>query len=82
MERITTADDPDEIGWLRSDLARALEEARTHEPAPRPSPKRAQEGPVGKAADPAAAPVPSPGPELSAPAAAATSASPTSTARR
>ncbi|MER5713610.1 DUF6397 family protein [Streptomyces sp. NPDC002132] len=35
--KITTADDPDEIGWLRSDLARALEEARTHEPAPRPA---------------------------------------------
>ncbi|MFF3737840.1 DUF6397 family protein [Streptomyces sp. NPDC002566] len=37
VEKITTADDPDEIGWLRSDLARALEEARTHHPAPRPA---------------------------------------------
>ncbi|RZU18113.1 DUF6397 family protein [Streptomyces sp. BK239] len=37
VEKITTADDPDEIGWLRSDLVRALEEARTDEPAPRPA---------------------------------------------
>ncbi|MFJ9743036.1 DUF6397 family protein [Streptomyces sp. NPDC101166] len=37
VEKITTADDPDEIGWLRSDLARALDEARTHQPAPRPA---------------------------------------------
>ncbi|MDQ1043414.1 DUF6397 family protein [Streptomyces sp. V4I2] len=38
-ERIMTADDPDEIGWLRADLARALEEAREHRPAPRPATK-------------------------------------------
>ncbi|MFJ4580520.1 DUF6397 family protein [Streptomyces echinatus] len=31
-ERIMTAQDPDEIGWLRSDLARSLEEARTASP--------------------------------------------------
>jgi hypothetical protein len=37
-ERIMTADDPDEIGWLRADLARTLEEAREHRPAPRPRP--------------------------------------------
>ncbi|MDH6623049.1 hypothetical protein M2271_000836 [Streptomyces sp. LBL] len=37
-ERIMTADDPDEIGWLRADLARALEEAAEHRPAPRPRP--------------------------------------------
>ncbi|CAM5255858.1 DUF6397 family protein [Streptomyces aurantiogriseus] len=43
VEKITTADDPDEIDWLRSDLAQALEEARTHHPAPRPSPKREPE---------------------------------------
>ncbi|MER5294415.1 DUF6397 family protein [Streptomyces pharetrae] len=36
-ERITTADDPDEIGRLRSDLTRTLEEARAHRPAPRPA---------------------------------------------
>ncbi|MBV7696405.1 DUF6397 family protein [Streptomyces sp. TRM70350] len=38
-ERIMTADDPDEIGWLRADLARALDEARAHRPAPRPAPR-------------------------------------------
>ncbi|KAB1145285.1 hypothetical protein F7R91_19090 [Streptomyces luteolifulvus] len=36
-ERIMTAGDPDEIGWLRADLAQALEEARDHRPAPRPA---------------------------------------------
>ncbi|MCX4759975.1 DUF6397 family protein [Streptomyces sp. NBC_01275] len=41
VEKITTAADPDEISWLRSDLERTLEEARNHRPAPRPSPKRA-----------------------------------------
>ncbi|MFF9286222.1 DUF6397 family protein [Streptomyces griseosporeus] len=35
--RIMTADDPDEIGWLRADLARAVVEARQHRPAPRPA---------------------------------------------
>ncbi|MFF9278077.1 DUF6397 family protein [Streptomyces griseosporeus] len=38
--RIMTADDPDEIGWLRADLARAVVEARQHRPAPRPAPGR------------------------------------------
>jgi hypothetical protein len=38
-ERIMTADDPDEISWLRADLARALDEARRHRPAPRPAPR-------------------------------------------
>ncbi|WP_438272178.1 DUF6397 family protein [Streptomyces antibioticus] len=37
VEKLTTADDPDEIGWLRSDLARTLDEARAHHPAPRPA---------------------------------------------
>ncbi|MEU6009759.1 DUF6397 family protein [Streptomyces sp. NPDC047453] len=36
-ERITTAQDPDEIDLLRADLARAVREARTHWPAPRPA---------------------------------------------
>ncbi|MFD8999497.1 DUF6397 family protein [Streptomyces sp. NPDC059582] len=36
-EKITTAADPDEIGWLRADLARTVEEARRHRPAPRPA---------------------------------------------
>ncbi|MGW1064118.1 DUF6397 family protein [Streptomyces aureus] len=37
-ERITTADDPDEIGWLRSDLGQSVLEARQDRPAPRPEP--------------------------------------------
>ncbi|KOG34540.1 DUF6397 family protein [Streptomyces resistomycificus] len=40
-ERIMTADDSDEIGWLRADLARVLQEARQHRPAPRPAAKPA-----------------------------------------
>ncbi|MBD0840690.1 DUF6397 family protein [Streptomyces sp. TRM68416] len=39
-EQLMTADDPDEIGWLRADLARAVQEARAHRPAPRPAPRR------------------------------------------
>ncbi|MBC7268998.1 MAG: hypothetical protein H5T76_09780 [Streptomyces sp.] len=38
-ERLMTADDPDEIAWLRSDLAQTLCEARDHRPAPRPTPR-------------------------------------------
>jgi hypothetical protein len=37
--RIMTAEDPDEISWLRSDLANALREAREQRRAPRPTPK-------------------------------------------
>ncbi|MFF3937263.1 DUF6397 family protein [Streptomyces phaeofaciens] len=44
VEKITTADDPDEIGWLRSDLAHTLEEARAHRPAPRPTGARTRQG--------------------------------------
>ncbi|MFE9644865.1 DUF6397 family protein [Streptomyces sp. NPDC006365] len=40
--RITTAQDPDEISWLRSDLANAIEEARQERPAPRPTPRGAE----------------------------------------
>ncbi|KPH98021.1 hypothetical protein OK074_0779 [Actinobacteria bacterium OK074] len=51
--RITTADDPDEIDWLRSDLTQTLAEARRERPAPRPSREtRAPRPPV-----PVAAPV-------------------------
>jgi len=39
--RIMTAEDPDEISWLRSDLANTLQEARAHRRAPRPTPKPA-----------------------------------------
>ncbi|OMI90887.1 hypothetical protein BSZ07_05675 [Streptomyces sp. M1013] len=35
-EEIVTAADPDEIDWLRSDLAAAVDTARRHRPAPRP----------------------------------------------
>ncbi|GAB7102401.1 DUF6397 family protein [Streptomyces phaeofaciens JCM 4814] len=57
VEKITTADDPDEIGWLRSDLAHTLEEARAHQPAPRPTGATTRPGlarPAGRR--PAAAP--------------------------
>ncbi|WP_254644221.1 DUF6397 family protein [Streptomyces sp. BV286] len=37
VARIMTAADPDEISWLRADLANGLEEARDHRPAPRPT---------------------------------------------
>ncbi len=37
--RIMTADDPDEIDWLRSDLRETVAEAREHRAAPRPGPK-------------------------------------------
>ncbi|MFJ9866819.1 DUF6397 family protein [Streptomyces sp. NPDC101165] len=36
-EQLMTAQDPDEIGWLRSDLAHAVQQARAHAPAPRPA---------------------------------------------
>ncbi|WP_431313003.1 DUF6397 family protein [Streptomyces silvensis] len=36
VERITTADDPDEISWVRANLILTLEEARRLRPAPRP----------------------------------------------
>ncbi|MFF5363699.1 DUF6397 family protein [Streptomyces scabiei] len=35
IARIMTADDPDEIAWLRTDLLQALAEARAHRLAPR-----------------------------------------------
>ncbi|MET9306593.1 DUF6397 family protein [Streptomyces cellulosae] len=37
---LMTARDPDEIAWLRADLARLVDEARGHRPAPRPSTSR------------------------------------------
>ncbi|MEU7581559.1 DUF6397 family protein [Streptomyces sp. NPDC041068] len=39
VERITTADDPDEIRWLRSSLLIGLVQARAQRPAPRPVPR-------------------------------------------
>ncbi|MFG2602169.1 DUF6397 family protein [Streptomyces sp. NPDC048514] len=47
-ERIMTAHDGDEIEWLRGELVRAVEEARTLTPAPRPAVRHA--GPVVRAA--------------------------------
>ncbi|UXY26097.1 DUF6397 family protein [Streptomyces sp. HUAS TT20] len=56
-EKITTADDLDEIGWLRSDLARSLEEARAYRPAPRPAPRHDPNAPT---ATPTLTPTPVP----------------------
>ncbi|WP_326724741.1 MULTISPECIES: DUF6397 family protein [unclassified Streptomyces] len=53
--RIMTADDADEISWLRADLGQLLTEARDLRPAPRPAPR---------ASRPA---VPRPGPALGPP---------------
>lgn len=39
IEKITTADDPDEIRWLRANLTIGLSQARGERPAPRPAPK-------------------------------------------
>lgn len=39
---LMTAQDPDEIGWLRSDLAHAVREARAHATASRPAPRGAE----------------------------------------
>lgn len=39
VARIMTAEDPDEISWLRADLGHALAEARELRSAPRPTPK-------------------------------------------
>ncbi|MGV4982212.1 DUF6397 family protein [Streptomyces sp. NRAIS3] len=52
-ERITTAQDADEIEWLRSELAHVIEEARTLVPAPRPAAGR-----VAPALRPLARPIP------------------------
>ncbi|MDH6218013.1 hypothetical protein M2283_005345 [Streptomyces pseudovenezuelae] len=51
-ERIMTADHPDEIGWLRADLAQAVNEARTDHPAPRPTPNQTVPRPTEAPATP------------------------------
>ncbi|MFD8734921.1 DUF6397 family protein [Streptomyces sp. NPDC059618] len=75
VERITTADDPDEIGWLRADLGQSVLEARQHRPAPRPA-KATGPAPAA-AALPVPAPLPAPtasaGPSSGAPPAVARS---------
>lgn len=40
VDKIMTADHPDEIDWLRAELIRVLEDARTLRPAPRPTARR------------------------------------------
>ncbi|WP_399882254.1 DUF6397 family protein [Streptomyces sp. BBFR51] len=45
-EEIMTATDADEIDWLRTDLAQALEAARRHRSAPRPAPRDHERCPV------------------------------------
>ncbi|MCS0600894.1 DUF6397 family protein [Streptomyces sp. LP11] len=40
-ERLMTAQDTDEIAWLRAELDQVLDEARTLVPAPRPAPRKA-----------------------------------------
>ncbi|GAA3814126.1 DUF6397 family protein [Streptomyces phyllanthi] len=47
---ITTAEDPDEIEWLRSDLRQTVAEAREHRAAPRPGLKASSPGAVQQAA--------------------------------
>ncbi|MGI5396245.1 DUF6397 family protein [Streptomyces sp. CA-251251] len=51
-EEIMTATDPDEIDWLRADLAGAVDVARGHRPAPRPPlrpvPREAEHRPAPK----------------------------------
>lgn len=67
-ERIMTADHPDEISWLRADLAQVLDEARSQRPAPRPasqpagSPPRPTERLAGPPPTPSEHP-PEPAPE-------------------
>ncbi|MFE0424964.1 DUF6397 family protein [Streptomyces sp. NPDC058953] len=60
-ERLTTADDPDEIAWYRSLLGRELDEARRDRPAPRPTAgaprSRAVSGPGPLGRGPAEPPV-------------------------
>ena len=53
-ERIMTAEDPDEISWLRADLTQVLDEARHHRPAPRPTNEPAAPWPTAEAARPPA----------------------------
>ena len=52
IEKITRAGDPDEVGWLRADLAEAVSEARRRHPAPRPAPQSAAPTPAAEHEDP------------------------------
>ncbi|MCX4879009.1 MULTISPECIES: DUF6397 family protein [unclassified Streptomyces] len=44
-ESLSMAQDPGEIGWLRADLAQAVDEARALQPAPRPTPGHGRPAP-------------------------------------
>nr|WP_205615632.1 DUF6397 family protein [Streptomyces harenosi] len=55
---LATADDPQEIEWLRAELLRELAAAREQRPAPRPEPHPAACRPAGEAPGPRAAPPP------------------------
>ncbi|MFG2500560.1 DUF6397 family protein [Streptomyces sp. NPDC048441] len=59
IQKVTTANDPDEIRWLRANLTIGLSQARGLRPAPRPTPGS---GPGG----PGARPHPHPAPDHSA----------------
>lgn len=56
-ETLTMAEDPDEIDWLRADLAQAVSHARALQPAPRPTarPRPAVAGDQERPAPPTAA---------------------------
>ncbi|MFF8093575.1 DUF6397 family protein [Streptomyces sp. NPDC016675] len=71
-EEIMTATDPDEIDWLRADLAGAVDVARGQRPAPRPFPRPvprvAEHGPAPRDPHPPRrAPRPEPNPVQSPP---------------
>ncbi|MCX5053493.1 MULTISPECIES: DUF6397 family protein [unclassified Streptomyces] len=69
-ERLSMAQDPGEIGWLRADLAQAVGEARARQPAPRPTLGRAAPGhgrPTPGHGRPASAPAPTEAWELTHP---------------
>ncbi|MFI8304307.1 DUF6397 family protein [Streptomyces sp. NPDC085927] len=48
-ETLVTAQDPDEIAWLRAELTGLLAEARAHRPAPRPASAPHRPAPAGQA---------------------------------
>ncbi|MFE6157485.1 DUF6397 family protein [Streptomyces sp. NPDC056486] len=69
IQKITTADDPDEIRWLRANLTISLSQARGQRPVPRPAPDSGfgpgggpGSGP-GPRAEPDAQPDPHPAPD-------------------
>ncbi|MEV2250579.1 DUF6397 family protein [Streptomyces sp. NPDC050147] len=79
IHKITTADDPDEIRWLRANLTISLSQARRQRPAPRPVPKPGPHPAAGAVPGPRAesdaepslhAPAPHPAAHLETPSAA------------